>query len=324
MRAVICREAGGPEVLEVREVPSPAPADGDVVIDVVTTAVNRADLMQRAGNYPPPEGASDILGLECAGTISAVGDGVTRWQVGDLVCALLAGGGYAEQVVVAAGHVLPVPAGVDVSEAAALPEAAATVWSNVYLVAHLQPGELLLVHGGGGGIGTMAIQLASALGARVACTVGSSRKAARCRELGAELAINYREQDFVDEVRRLNSAGADVILDNMGASYLGRNVDALASEGRLVVIGLQGGAHGEIDLRALLSKRAAVIATALRSRPADDKAAIISSVEDHVWPLIADGRVKPIVHTAFPLEQAQRAHELVEASSHIGKVLLTV
>jgi len=323
MRAVLCREAGGPGVLELKEMPDPQPKSGEVVIDVAASAVNRADLMQREGRYPPPKGESDVLGLECSGIISAVGDGVTRWQVGDEVCALLAGGGYADKVAVPAGQVLPIPSGVSLVESAALPEVAATVWSNVFMVASLQPGEVFLVHGGGGGIGTMAIQLATALGARVACTVGSDEKAEMCRGLGAELAINYREQDFVEEVRRLDGSGADVILDNMGASYLGRNVEALATEGRLVVIGLQGGAKGELDLRKLLGKRGAVIATGLRSRSIAAKAAIVASVEANVWPLVANRRVRPIVHASYPLEDVRAAHELVESSKHVGKVLLT-
>lgn len=322
MRAVLCREAGGPDVLEVREVPDPTPGAGEVVIAVAAAGVNRADLMQRRGVYPPPAGESDVLGLECAGTVAATGAGVTRWQVGDQVCALLTAGGYAEQVAVPAGQVLPVPPGLDLTEAAALPEVTATVWSNVFMIAALQPDEFFLVHGGAG-IGTMAIQLATALGARVACTVGSADKAEACLRLGADLAVNYREQDFVAEVRRLEPAGADVILDNMGASYLGRNVEALATEGRLVVIGLQGGATGELDLRKLLGKRGAVIATSLRSRPAAEKAAIVASVEEHVWPLIADRRVRPIVHSTVAIDDVRSAHELLESSGHIGKVVLT-
>lgn len=323
MRAVLCREPGGPAVLEVREVPDPTPAAGEVVIAVAAAGVNRADLMQRRGVYPPPPGESDVLGLECAGTISATGAGVTRWQVGERVCALLTAGGYAEQVAVPAGQVLPVPPGLDLTEAAALPEVAATVWSNVFMIAALQPAECLLVHGGAGGIGTMAIQLAKALGARVACTVGSTDKAEACLRLGADLAVNYREQDFVESVRRLEPAGVDVILDNMGAAYLTRNVDALATEGRLVVIGLQGGATGELDLRKLLGKRGAVIATSLRSRPAAEKATIVASLEEHVWPLIADRRVRPVVHSTIALDDVRSAHELLESSGHIGKVVLT-
>ncbi|MBA3309145.1 MAG: NAD(P)H-quinone oxidoreductase, partial [Nocardioidaceae bacterium] len=296
---------------------------GQVVVKVVASAVNRADLMQRQGAYPPPPGESDVLGLECAGTVESVGDNVARWQVGDRVCALLASGGYAERVTVPAGQVLPVPAGLDLIQAAALPEVVCTVWSNVFMAAGLQRDELLLVHGGGSGVGTMAIQLGKALGARVACTVGSPEKAAACQALGADAAINYRDQDFVEEVRRLGVGGANVILDNMGAAYLSRNLDALSFEGRLVVIGLQGGAKAELDLRALLSKRAAVIATALRSRPAAGKSAIVASVEENVWPLIADGTVRPIVHATFGLDDARSAHEMVESSSHIGKVVLT-
>jgi putative PIG3 family NAD(P)H quinone oxidoreductase len=323
MRAVMCREPGGPDVLEVRDLPDPEPKPGEVVIDVVASAVNRADLMQREGNYPPPPGASDILGLECAGLVSAVGDDVQRWQVGDRVCALLVAGGYADKVAVPAGQVLPVPDDLDLVQAAALPEVITTVWSNVFMIAALQPDELLLVHGGGGGIGTMAIQLASALGARVATTVGSADKATACLSLGADLAINYKEQDFVDEVHRLDESGADVILDNMGASYLGRNLDALATEGRLVVIGLQGGAKGELDVGKLLRKRGAVIATSLRARPVDEKAAIVASVEANAWPLVADKTVKPIVHASLALDDVRQAHELVGASSHTGKVVLT-
>ena len=322
MRAVLCREPGGPEVLEVRDVPDPSPGPGEVVIAIAASAINRADLQQRLGVYPPPPGASDILGMECSGTITAVGDHVERWQVGDEVCALLTSGGYADQVAVPAGQVLPIPAGVGLVEAAALPEAACTVWSNVFMVAALQPGETFLVHGGGGGIGTMAIQLAHVLGAKVATTVGSADKAQRCRELGADLTINYHEQDFVEEVRRLDSSGADVILDHLGAKYLARNVDLLAVEGRLVVIGLMGGRKAELDLGMLMTKRAAIIATLLRPRPLEGKAAIVASVEENVWPLVADGTVKPIVHTTIPLHDVRRAHEVVEESSHLGKVLL--
>jgi putative PIG3 family NAD(P)H quinone oxidoreductase len=323
MRAVLPREPGGPGVLEVHDLPDPQVGNGEVLIEVVATAVNRADLLQRQGHYPPPPGASEILGLECSGRIAAVGDGVERWEVGDEVCALLAGGGYAELVAVPAGQVVAVPSGVDLVEAAALPEVVATVWSNVFMVAALQPHEALLVHGGAGGIGTMAIQLASVLGARVACTVGSAEKAEFCRGLGADLAVIYREADFVEEVRRWSMSGADVILDNMGAAYLGRNVEVLATEGRLVVIGLQGGTRGELDLGGLMRKRGAVVATALRGRPVDEKAAIMSSIEENVWPLVAEGKVRPVVDTAHDLGDAARAHERVEASAHIGKVLIT-
>ena len=325
MRAVLATEAGGPDVLTLGETPDPEPGPGEVVLDVAATAVNRADLLQRQGHYPPPRGASQILGLECSGTVAAVGADVERWEVGDEVCALLAGGGYAEKVAVPAGQVMPVPDGVELVTAAALPEVACTVWSNVFMVAGLQRGETLLVHGGAGGIGTFAIQLAHALGARVVTTAGSEEKLEVCRRLGADVGVNYREADFVEAVKdATDGRGADVILDNMGAKYLPRNVEALATEGRLVVIGMQGGAKGELDLGALLRKRAAVVGTTLRARPVEGKAAICRSVEEHVWPLVAEGRVNPVVHTRIPLVDAAQAHHVVVESSHIGKVLLVV
>jgi putative PIG3 family NAD(P)H quinone oxidoreductase len=324
MRAVIAPDPGGPDALVVTDLPDPVPGPGEVVIDMVATAVNRADTLQRKGHYPPPPGASDVLGLECSGVLSAVGPGVDGWAVGDRVCALLAGGGYAEKVLVPAGQLMPVPEGIDLVTAGALPEVACTVWSNVFMIAGLQRDETLLVHGGAGGIGTFAIQLASALGARVITTAGSEEKLEVCRSLGADLAISYREQDFVEEVRRgTDGGGADVVLDNMGAKYLGRNVDALATEGRLVVIGLQGGAKGELDLGVLMRKRGAVISTSLRARPVGEKAAICASVVEHVWPLVADGSVRTLVHTSLPLEQAGEGHRIMEASDHVGKILLT-
>jgi putative PIG3 family NAD(P)H quinone oxidoreductase len=324
MRAVIAPDPGGPEALVVADRPDPEPGPGEVVVDMTATAVNRADTLQRQGFYPPPPGASDVLGLECSGVVSAVGDDVEQWAVGDEVCALLAAGGYAEKVLVPAGQVMPVPEGVDLVTAGALPEVACTVWSNLFMVAGLQQGETLLVHGGAGGIGTFAIQLAHALGARVVTTAGSAEKLETCRSLGADVAVNYREQDFVEEVRSAtDGAGADVILDNMGAKYLSRNLDALATEGRLVVIGMQGGSTAELDLGVLMRKRAAVIATSLRARPAEEKAAICASVVEHVWPLVADGSVRTLVHTTLPLEQAGEAHRIMEASDHVGKIVLT-
>jgi len=324
MRAVIAPDPGGLEALVVAELPDPTPGPGEVVIDVTATAVNRADVMQRQGHYPPPPGASDVLGLECSGVVSAVGPDVEGWAVDDEVCALLAGGGYAEKVLVPAGQVMPLPAGVEVLTAGALPEVACTVWSNVFMIAGLQQGETLLVHGGGGGIGTFAIQLAHALGAFVITTAGSQEKLDVCRSLGADVTVNYRERDFVEEVRTATDGqGADVILDNMGASYLSRNLDALAPEGRLVVIGLMGGTKGELDLGALLRKRAAVLATSLRGRPPADKAAICASVVEHVWPLVSDGSVRTLVHTTLPLEEVAEAHRIMEASDHIGKIVLT-
>ncbi len=322
MRAVIAPDPGGPEALIVTELPDPEAGPGEVVIDIVASAVNRADTQQRQGFYPPPKGASDVLGLECSGRISEVGAGVSGWSVGDEVCALLAAGGYAEKVAVPAGQVMPLPPGVDLVTAAVIPEVACTVWSNVFMVANLQPGETLLVHGGAGGIGNFAIQLAKALGARVVTTAGSAEKVELCQSLGADVAINYQLEDFVEVVKELG--GADVILDNMGAKYLGRNVSALATQGRLVVIGMQGGTKGELDLGTLLPKRGAVIATTLRGRPPEEKAAICAAVVEHVWPLIGEGKVKAFVHEQIPFGEAPRAHELMESGSHSGKILLSV
>jgi putative PIG3 family NAD(P)H quinone oxidoreductase len=324
VKAVTILEPGGPEVLVWTDVPDPEAGPGEVLIDVVASAVNRADVMQREGHYPPPAGAPPYPGLECSGRIGAVGEGVTGWSVGAEVCALLSGGGYAERVAVPAGQVLPVPAGVSLVEAAALPEVVCTVWSNVFMLAALQREETLLVHGGSSGIGTMAIQLARNLGARVVVTAGSPEKLERCRELGADVAVNYRDEDFVEAVREASDGrGADVILDNMGAKYLGRNVDALAPNGRLVVIGLQGGTRGELDLGLLLRKRAAVLATSLRARPPAEKAAIVASVRENVWPLLAAGTVRPVVDRVLPMAEAAQAHRVLESSAHVGKVLLT-
>ena len=323
MRAVVVSQPGGPDVLKLEEVPDPAAAAGEVVVSIAAAGVNRADLMQRQGFYPPPPGAPPYPGLECAGQITAVGDGVTGLRPGDEVCALLAGGGYAEQVAVPAVQVLPVPAGLTVAEAAALPEVACTVYANVFIAAGLKPGETLLVHGGASGIGTMAIQLARALGARVACTAGSDAKLRRCRELGAELAIDYTSADFVAAVRDFTGgSGADVILDIMGGAYLERNVAALAIGGRLVVIGLQGGATAELDLGTMLRRRLTVHAASLRARPVAEKAVVVEAVRDVVWPLILSGQVKPVIDTVVPLAEAARAHQLMEAGQHIGKILL--
>ena len=325
MLAITVPTPGGPEALALAEVPDPTLAPDEVLLDVVAAGVNRADLLQRQGHYPPPPGASAYLGLECSGRVAAVGADVTGWAVGDEACALLAGGGYAARVAVPAGQLLPVPAGVSLVDAAALPEVACTVWSNVFMTAALAPGEWLLVHGGSSGIGTMAIQLAHAFGAHVAVTAGSAEKLEVCRSLGAEVLVNYRAEDFVEAVKAAtDGAGVDVILDNMGAKYLARNVDALAAYGRLMVIGLQGGTRAELDLGVLLRKRASVAATSLRARPAAEKAAIVAAVREHVWPLIEAGAVRPIVHARMPLAQAADAHRLLESSTHIGKVLLTV
>ncbi|HEY2080608.1 MAG TPA: NAD(P)H-quinone oxidoreductase [Streptosporangiaceae bacterium] len=324
MRAVVIEQPGGPEVLRLREVPDLTPAPDEVVLATTAAGVNRADLMQRQGFYPPPPGAPPYPGLECSGRVTAVGSAVTGWRPGDQVCALLAGGGYAEQVAAPAGQLLPLPAGVGLLDAAALPEAACTVYSNVVMHAGLAPGETLLVHGGSSGIGTMAIQLGRALGARVVCTAGSAEKLARCRELGADLAVNYREEDFVAAALAFTDGrGADVILDIIGAAYLPRNVTALATGGRLVVIGLQGGGTGELDLAQLLRKRATVHASTLRSRPPAEKAAIVSRVHAEVWPLVSSGQIMPVIETTLPLAEAVRAHQLMEASGHVGKILLS-
>lgn len=323
MKAITIPEPGEADALVPADVPTPDPAHDQVRIRVAAAGVNRADVMQRKGFYPPPPGAPEYPGLEVSGTVDALGEGVDGWRVGDEVCALLAGGGYAEHVCVAAGQVLPVPSGVSLEDAAALPEVVCTVWSNVFMTANLLPGQTLLVHGGSSGIGTMAIQLAREVGARVAVTAGSAEKLEACRTLGAEVLVNYREQDFVEELRTATAgAGADVILDNMGAKYLARNVDALAVNGRLVVIGLQGGARAELDLGMLLRKRGAVIATSLRARPAPEKAAIVAAVREHVWPLVESGRVEPVVHSRHPLGEAAAAHRELEGSGHIGKILL--
>jgi NADPH2:quinone reductase len=292
-----------------------------VLIDVTSTAVNRADLMQRQGRYPPPPGASEILGLECAGTVAELGEGVSGFAVGDEVCALLASGGYAERVAAPAGQVMPLPPGVDLVTAGGVPEVACTVWSTVVMHAGLAAGELLLVHGGSGGIGTHAIQVGRALGARVA-TTASAALLPRCAELGAQILIDYREQDFAEQLR----GRANVILDNMGAKYLSRNLAALAPDGRLVVIGFQGGTTAELDLAALLPKRANVAAIGLRARPVGGpagKAAICADVVARLWPMFGDGRVRPIVHATLPLAQAAQAHRMLEAGGVTGKILLT-
>ncbi|WP_300683336.1 NAD(P)H-quinone oxidoreductase [Nocardioides sp.] len=323
MQAVIAREPGGPDVLTLTDVADPVLAPGEVLIEVAAAGLNRADLLQRQGFYPPPPGASDVLGMECSGTIAALGEGVTGWSVGDEVCALLAGGGYASRVAVPAGQVMPLPDGVDVVTAAALPEVAATVWSNIVMHAGLAAGDRFLVHGGAGGIGSFAIQLAHALGASVATTVGSEAKAAYCRDLGADLTIDYRDEEFEEILRGLG--GADVILDNMGAKYLARNVTALADGGRLVIIGMQGGTRAEVDINALMRKRGSVIGTTLRSRPVDGpmgKAAICAAVVEHVWPLIASGDVVPQVGRTFPMAEASQAHAFMESGDHTGKILL--
>jgi putative PIG3 family NAD(P)H quinone oxidoreductase len=327
MRAVVITEPGGPHVLEVAEVPDATPGRGEVLVRVAAAALNRADILQRQGNYPPPPGASPYLGMEVSGTVEALGEDVAGWSVGDEVCALLSGGGYAELVAVPVGQLMQVPAGVSLIDAAALPEAACTVWSMVFgaEAGRLAPGEKLLVHGGTSGIGTMAIQLAHARGATVFATAGTPRKTRICLDLGADVAINYRDESFEERIlTETGFSGVDVILDNMGASYLGRNLDSLGTGGRLIVLGLQGGRKGELDLGLLLVKRATVHAAGLRGRSLEQKAAIVAETQHALWALIEDGSVKPIVDRVLTLDDAAEAHRLMESSEHIGKVLLRV
>lgn len=325
MKAITLPSFGGPEVLTVSEIPTPGINADEVLVRVVAAGVNRADLLQRQGNYAPPPGESEIPGLEVSGIVVQVGSRVEGWSEGDEVCALLAGGGYAEHVAVPAGQLLPVPAGISLVDAAALPEVTCTVWSNLVMTAGLQRGDTLLVHGGSSGIGTTAIQIAHRLGVRVAVTAGSPAKLERCRELGASILIDYKEQDFVEELRAATDGrGADVILDNMGAKYLPRNVAALATGGRLVIIGMQGGVKGELDIATLLRKRGTVVATSLRARPRAEKAAIVAEVREHVWPLVEAGEVVPVIHGRFPAREVARAHEELDKGTHIGKVLLTI
>ena len=325
MRAIICTEPGGPEHLKWQEVTTPTPGPGEVLIDVAATAVNRADILQRQGDYAPPPGASQILGLECSGVISAVGQGVTSVKIGQEVTALLAGGGYAEQVAVPVGQLMSVPSGLDLITAASLPEVACTVWSNIVMTARLAEGEWLLIHGGGSGIGTMAIQVARALGARVAVTAGSKSKLDICEQLGAEIMINYQEQDFVEVMNDVTGGrGVDVILDNMGAAYLERNVLALARNGRLAIIGMQGGSKAELNINTLLRKNGTVHAASLRGRPESEKSAICQQVERNIWPWVHAGLVTPVIGATLPLQEAAAAHQLLESGEITGKIVLTV
>ena len=321
MRIVNTDTPGGPEQLTVRDVPDPTAGPGQVVVRVAAAGVNNADLLQRRGLYPPPPGAPDWPGLEVSGTVVEAGPG-SVWSVGDRVVALLDGGGYAELVMVPDAQILPAPAGLDLVAAAALPEAACTVWSTLG-AADLRPGEWLLVHGGSGGVGSLAVQIAAAYGAHVATTAGGAQRAERCRALGAEIAIDHRSEDFVERVRGATGGhGADVVLDVVGGAYLGRNLEVLATGGRLAVIGMQRGARGELDLGMLLAKRATVLGTTLRSRPAVEKAEIVARVRADVWPWVEAGRVRPVVHARIPLAEAARAHELMASGHAFGKVLL--
>ena len=323
MLAVSISRPGGPEVLTAGEVDDPIPGRGEVLIEVAAAGVNRADLHQRMGSYPPPPGAPNWPGLEVSGTVASLGDGVTDVAVGDRVCALLGGGGYAELAVAASGQLLPVPDSVDLIDAAALPEAIATVWSNVFMTAALRSGETLLVHGGSSGIGTMAIQLGRAFGCQVAVTAGSQEKLDACSRLGAEILIDYREQDFVAALLEATSdRGADVILDPIGGDYLDRNVRTLARHGRIVLIGNQSQAQGELNVGRLMSKWGTITASTLRARPPGEKDEIMASVRSNAWPLVATGQVVPVVDERFRLEDARLAHEKLESGGHIGKLLL--
>jgi NADPH:quinone reductase len=326
MRAIAISQPGGPEVLVEATVPDPVPGPGQVVLDVAAAGVNRADLLQRQGHYPPPPGAPDTPGLECAGVISAVGPEVAGWRVGDRVAALLDGGGYAERALVPAAQLLAVPDGLDLVGAGSLPEAICTAWSNLVMVGRLAAGETVLVHGGSGGVGTTAIQLARARGARVLTTAGGPERAARCVALGADVAVDHRAEDV--EVRILEATegrGVGVVLDLLGAAGLAANVRMLATGGRLVVIGLQQGRRGELDLGLLLARRASIHGTTLRSRPLAEKAAIVAEVAAHVWPLVGAGpeaAIRPVVHEVIPLAQAAHAHELLAGGGVFGKLVL--
>ncbi|GAB3034453.1 NAD(P)H-quinone oxidoreductase [Parafrigoribacterium mesophilum] len=323
MLAVTIPRFGSAEVLTLAELPDPVPADGELLIEVAAAGVNRSDIGQRQGSYPPPPGAPEWPGLEVSGTVAALGRSVSSWSVGDRVCALLGGGGYASLAVAPAAQVLPVPDTVDLVDAAGLPEALLTVWSNVFQLARLTAGETLLVHGGSSGIGTMAIQLARAFGARVAVTASTREKLEFCQQLGADILINYRREDFVESVlAATDGAGADVILDPIGGGYLARNLAALARRGRLVEIANQSGEPGELDIRTLMGKWASIYGTTLRARPSSEKADIVASALEQAWPFVATGQIVPVIDSRMPLAEASAAHERLESSAHIGKVLL--
>ncbi len=325
MTAVEITTAGPPQVLRAAQRPVPSPGAGEVLIRVAAAGVNRPDVLQRKGLYPPPAGITDIPGLEVAGDVARLGAGVREWAEGDKVCALVAGGGYAEYVAAPAVQCLPVPGPLGFAEAAALPETVFTVWLNVFERSRLERGETILVHGGASGIGTTAILLAKAFGARVLVTAGSAGKCAACRELGADLAINYRESDFVAEtLRATEGKGADVILDMVGGEYLARNVAAAAVEGRIAVIATQGGSQAELDLRPLMVKRLTISASTLRAQPVENKGRLAARLREKVWPLFDSRGLRPVIHRRFPLTEAAAAHELMESDQHVGKIVLVV
>ena len=323
MFAITQKDFGGPETLVWDKVADPRPEPGEVIIDITSTAVNRADLLQREGNYPPPTGATDILGLECAGTIVSVGAALTMDRIGERVTALLNGGGYAQKVAIPLGQVMSVPEGVSILDAGALPEVACTVWSNLTKVLQLREGSTILIHGGGSGIGTFAIQVAKVLGAKVAVTAGSQEKLNTCASLGADILINYKEQDFVDVIRD-TWGGTDTILDNMGASYLSKNVEALKRNGHLAIIGMQGGTKGDFQIDQLLRKNGTITATSLRGRPEPEKSMICREVEKIVWPWITDGTIKQVIDRIVPIEGAGDAHKILGAGEVTGKIVLQV
>nr|XP_043624445.1 quinone oxidoreductase PIG3 [Erigeron canadensis] len=323
MKAVVITTPGGPEVLKLQQVDDPQLNDDAVLIRVAATALNRADTLQRQGMYPPPKGESEYLGLECSGVIESVGKNVSRWKVGDQVCALLSGGGYAEKVVVPAGQVLPIPSGISLKDAASFPEVACTVWSTVFMTSKLSSGETFLIHGGSSGIGTFAIQMAKYLGIKVFVTAGSDEKLKACKEFGADICINYKTEDFVARVKEeTGGKGVDVILDNIGGPYFQKNLESLSIDGRLFIIGLMGGVKAEANIALILAKRLTVQGAGLRTRSVEKKAEIVSEVEKNVWPAIAEGKVKPVVYKYFPLSEAGEGHKLMETSAHIGKILL--
>ncbi|WP_226648381.1 NAD(P)H-quinone oxidoreductase [Microbulbifer variabilis] len=325
MRAIDLPEYGGPEVMRLANLPKPEPAPGEVLIEVAAAGVNRPDIVQRKGHYPPPPGASPILGLEVSGRVAAVGDGVERWKVGDKICALTNGGGYAEFVAVPEGQCLPIPGSISMVEAATLPETFFTVWANVFDRARLRSGEIFLVHGGSSGIGTTAIQLAHQLGARVFATAGSAEKCAACEQLGAERAINYRKEDFVQVVQEATSGhGADVILDMVGGSYIERNIQVAANDGRIVNIAYLQGASVEVNMLPVMLKRLSLTGSTLRPRSTRVKANIAHALESQVWPLIEAGKIHPQIAAHFPLEEVVEAHRLLESGKIVGKIVLTL
>jgi NADPH2:quinone reductase len=325
MIAIEISHPGGPEVLVPVERPMPVPDTGEVLIQVAAAGVNRPDVMQRLGRYPPPPGASDIPGLEVAGTIQALGDGVNGWRGGDAVCALVSGGGYAEYCVAPALQCLPVPKGMDMASAAAIPETFFTVWTNLFERGRLQPGETILVHGGSSGIGTTAIQLAHAFGARVFATAGTREKCNACEHLGAERGIDYRAEDFVAVIKEVTGGrGLDVVLDMVGGEYFARNLECLAVEGRLVEIATLHGAKAELNILTMMQRRLTITGSTLRIRPVEQKAAIAGALRARVWPLLESGTVRPVVHAHFPLREAADAHRMMESGAHIGKLVLDV